>query len=357
MSINYNETMVNDYIIGNDILEYELEELENDALFMSDVLIKSNDIKLYDFASDEVKKDYTFVKNVIEAFKDNEDFIIKVANYYLENADVIEDTDVTKFELYILLSKYIKTKSKKMPFGLVSMATYQALLVDVAAYNNEAKKDKSMVDIGLGFMYLKSKYSYCPIILDYLAENMVNDLFYDENDRLEEKLHSIVRNKESITKDGINNFIVNYVLVYDQLLGNYIAARLAELPAFLETLKKDIKLVLNRWDYYERNNFERKIDIIWQEALKKFETYKTNYNFSQFLDTVIINLGLKETYEKYSEDKIIMPITEELTSIADISFMKYLEELVSKEFSTNIIDEDASDYDIKKAQVISFGKK
>ena len=78
---------------------------------------------------------------------------------------------------------------------------------------------------------------------------------------LEEKIHSFAISKDVINTPGINNFIINYVNMYDNYLSSYIASQLAVGNDLISGLKKDITKVLNRWDIYEKNNYERKIDI------------------------------------------------------------------------------------------------
>ena len=65
MKKSYSDKIVNDYIYGNDIEEYDIGQLENDPVFMMQVIDKTNDKKMYKFCSDEVKNNYEFVKFII----------------------------------------------------------------------------------------------------------------------------------------------------------------------------------------------------------------------------------------------------------------------------------------------------
>lgn len=322
MGIKYDETMVNDYISGNDILEYELEELENDAKFMSDVIIQSKDMKMYDFATEEVKINYYFVRTVIETFKENENFIIKVADNYLKYAKehkkeilteqdekVVNIFDYTKgnnemtgvyyAEINILMDSLIKDKTKRIPYALVATMDYKCTMVEIASYQTARKNDPSLTNIGLGFIYVMEKYNNNPIILDYYAKKMVDDIFYSEEELFSDRFHRLVKSKEEVTKESIKNFIVNYVKKYDEFLSGHIAVRIADDSKFIYELEKDIQRLLKSWDSYVNYHNNDKLDTIWQEAYDEFRKYDTGYSFSQFVDTVMKMLGLEEINKQY----------------------------------------------------------
>ena len=76
----YDNKIVNDYINGNDIDDFNIDDLENDSMFMKKVIVASNDKNFYRLCSDRVKKDYNFIKFVIYKFKEDIEFISKVAD-------------------------------------------------------------------------------------------------------------------------------------------------------------------------------------------------------------------------------------------------------------------------------------
>lgn len=384
MSIKYNKTMVNDYIIGNDILEYELEELENDAKFMSDVMIQSKDIKMYDFASDDVKSDYYFVRTVIETFKENEDFIIEVADNYLEYAKnhkkellteqdekVInifdyakgnnEMTGVCYAEINILMDSFIKGETKRMPYALVATMDYECTMVEIASYQTARKNDPSLTNIGLGFLYVMEKYNNNPIILDYYAKRMLDDIFYSENELFSDRFHRLVKTKEEVTKESIKNFVVNYVNQYDEFLSGHIAARIADDSKFISELEKDIQRTLKNWDSYVNYHNNVKLDVVWQEAYDEFKKYDTVYSFSQFVDTVMKKLGLEEINKKYYDGSALIAqgdlLPEELTNLGDIAFMNYLEKFISNLFGLTQGGNDTEEQSKGEAKIITFPKK
>ena len=85
---NIDASLIEKYINGDDLGEYSIEQLENDKDFMTSVINYTNDVKMYSLCSDELKKDYEFVKYLVLKFKNNPDYITKIADYYFGNSDI-----------------------------------------------------------------------------------------------------------------------------------------------------------------------------------------------------------------------------------------------------------------------------
>ena len=81
----YGEKLIKDYIEGNDIEEYSIEELENDSEFMIMVINKTNDKNICNLCGDDVKKDPRFVKYLITKFNYDTNFIISINIYFMHN--------------------------------------------------------------------------------------------------------------------------------------------------------------------------------------------------------------------------------------------------------------------------------
>ena len=105
----YNIETVYNYINGEDITDFTLEELESNTNFMIDVINVSNDKNFYNFTEDNVKTDYRFVKFIINKFKEDENLITVVADTYIEN----QDNEQNYIELLIIMCNLIKDKIVK----------------------------------------------------------------------------------------------------------------------------------------------------------------------------------------------------------------------------------------------------
>ena len=83
MRKEYNLKLIKDYVEGNDLEDYNIDELENDYEFMISVIKYTNDKNIYNLCSDEVKNNYEFVKFIINYFKNDIEFIDKISEQYL----------------------------------------------------------------------------------------------------------------------------------------------------------------------------------------------------------------------------------------------------------------------------------
>ena len=81
--LKYSTSIVEDYIEGNDIEDFDIDELENDRSFMLDVIKKTKDKNFYNLCSDDLKHDYEFVSALLDMFKDDTKFIVSVADEFV----------------------------------------------------------------------------------------------------------------------------------------------------------------------------------------------------------------------------------------------------------------------------------
>lgn len=205
--INYSKQTVFNYIFGNDIEEFELEDLENDAFFMTDVIKTTNDFKLYDFASDLVKQDFEFVRTVIEKYRDNTIFIMNVANTYLAQGEELK-TKPEYMEILSMMIEFIKDDDKKLDYSIKALVEYEENMINLHVFKNENEDDKEFVDdFGLGFSYIKDAYEGLPYATKYFAVRLTHNLFYNN----EKSINQIISENLRLKDKGINNFIIEYV--------------------------------------------------------------------------------------------------------------------------------------------------
>lgn len=146
MKKTYDDKLVEDYVQGNDIDKYDVEELENDSQFMMQVIDKTNDKKMYEFCSSKVKDDYEFIKFMIYKFQNDKDFIVMLADDYLKkHNNQAEEIDANCVELAIIMEGLLSSSKngKFDKFILLNKAMYNRLLVEfMASYesNSDVKK-------------------------------------------------------------------------------------------------------------------------------------------------------------------------------------------------------------------------
>ncbi len=286
----YSEKIVEDYINGNDIEEYEIEKLENDRSFMTQVIDLTNDEKMYHFCSDDLKKDYVFVKYLILKFRDNTNFITEVADYFLENTD----TDFERTELAIIM-RNLTSNSKINKYQILCETIYSGKRLAVELAKLKEKDDNIANDIGMGFLFIYYSYNSSPIILDFYASMIIEDIFKEYDIDLESYLHSKFKKASQIDEQGLNNFMISFISSYDQMLGSYLCTHLN----LLLPLKNKIIKIQNNWDRYIYTEEQAR----YSEMFKKVEDY-IEQSDSIFTDTDLVyyigsKLGILEKIREY----------------------------------------------------------
>lgn len=216
------EELINKYI--NEKLTKDLKNnLENNYLFMLTLIKFTNSYEYYFNASDSLKLNYNFLKEIIYLFQTNKIFIFYISDIYLKNTD-----DFTNYlELLIILTDIIKepTTLEEEEYFLELDNLITNIFLDL---NNYLISED---DNSLGFIYLFDKFNTRKIILNYLVIKLLDKIFYSNN------FQDILTNyQESNLK--INDFLIKFISKYDYDLAFYISCNLD----VLESIKIKFKI-------------------------------------------------------------------------------------------------------------------
>lgn len=369
----YSKKMLYDYISGNEIVGYNIDDLESDCIFIKEVIDFINDKKMYDICDESIKGDFEFVKFIINKFKDDKDFCSKVALKFSELSN--NDDDI--FEIDIIISNlfgYNKNfesvddvkncLNARMYYGACK---FEFELEVIASCNKELEEYYQT-----GFIYFKELYKDRPIVVDYFAKNMIEDeIIKNDSFDFEEYIHKSYKNKEDIEKAGLNNIILNYISLFDSNLFEYAQLHIE----VLDNVKKELMNIVKKFDYY--NQVKNKQVTAWIVeyllkyvaesglSLKTSGTALINFisndlNIPEIKDESVrelyINAGIsKEEYDEIEND--------EYQSIKDdeeyIVLKKYIKKIYD---SKNVPDDYEEDPYItsekqKQGKVLTFKKK
>ena len=75
----YSRKLLSDYLLGKSIDDYDIDELESNPEFIKEIIDFSNDKSMYNLCDDELKKNFNLMKFLVLKFKDDEQFIKKIA--------------------------------------------------------------------------------------------------------------------------------------------------------------------------------------------------------------------------------------------------------------------------------------
>lgn len=285
-------SLVKKYVNGEDLGEFTSEQLENDKDFMMWVISYTNDIKMYSFCSESVKLNYEFVEYLVLKFKDNSEFIMTVADNYLDNAD----TDWENKELSIIMEKVLP-KELAEKYEVLNETSYFTKRLEVEIAKAKDSKLESMV--GMGFLLMFDQYNGSDIILDYYANNMVGEIIRDNNIDFEKMLHTQFKSASKITEMGINNYIVNFISCYDSMLSSYVSTHLD----IIKPIANRIKRIQDDWDKYLSVDETRRYNNMLDMVHEYMSMSDSNMGENEVLYYVANELRIKEKVKQYDGSK------------------------------------------------------
>lgn len=337
----YNKKLVFDYVVGNDLDDYEIDELEDNPEFMMEVIKYTKDKKMYNFCSDNVKSNYEFVKFMVELFKEDVEFVTSLVLSYLKT---IDEDDITYKELLVLVSNLkgdsdnlLKLKLKREIFKTIDFGRME-LTIDEELDPNVKQ------ELGMGFIFVIDNYGNSDILKRFFAEEFISKIFKRDNITLEELIHKTVKKFEDIQNMGINMFLINFIEKYDYYLASYISNHID----LLDELKRKILVIGNNWNkYIERLNI-RRFNILNQEISNYIDDNGLilRLNVLELIRYIMKKNNLEELFNQYNlTQQELMDSTTEINenkmNLSELKFLKYVSGLINELFAENVINKQA----------------
>jgi len=304
----YSKKVIYDYVMGNDIDNFDIDELENDYDFMLEVIKLSNDKKMYNLCSEEIKHEFKFVRGLIEHFKSDIDFIIQVANEFIQNSS----DELSNMEMNILVSKCYKDDRDErfIPFLLEMEVFYSKKRAEYQIIVNQEKEQEWKNNWAMGFWIATTEYQNRPIIKEFIAKKMLEEIFDEEkNGNLESHLHDRYKNVQTVLNIGAKDYILSYVMGYDGCLSGYLTAH----PDLIKSMITKINKIIGNWDRYNENHKDDLKDAILDE-IYDFAAYDKTHHFSEtdLIYYIAKELNMNELLEEeqYDDDVYLMPLEE-----------------------------------------------
>ena len=249
--------LVNAYLNGDDFPDnYTIEDFENDPELMFLAIFKSGDKRLYDFCSDDVKKDYRFVNMMIRKFASDEKFICSIGDFFLDaHSDDKKEEPNDSIKICLLLLDKLKTMEYKLPYNIQLTSIY---VTDLIAISGEVNRNPEFY--GMGFNIFEDTYDYDKDILDYYSRKMVMDILPLNILKLERLMHSCNYKDQYIFETPPTTFLVNYVFNCDQALSDYISLN----PNNFNDLANSIAEVQKNWLSYNNNLRKLKVECFYK---------------------------------------------------------------------------------------------
>ena len=249
----YSKKTILDYVSGADIDDFDIDELESNKDFMLDVIRYTKDKNIYNLCDDSVKYDVSFVEELFKIFKDDPDYLVTILEDFEEKAkDEYEIMD-----LYILLYNMYRYKSDTAIFAVAIKARvfYEIKKAEYFMAIMGEPDPIARKDMGLGFTFALHEFENMPIVKDFFAEMLLNDIY--ANIDLETTLHKRFKTTDEILKIGVKKYISNSVYGYDEYLAGYLEA-----SDVTKRLEQRINEIIDEWDCFEYTKCEIILDMI-----------------------------------------------------------------------------------------------
>ncbi len=312
---------------------------------------------LYDLCCDDIKKDYDFVKYIIMKYKNEIDFICKVADYYLENSC----DELNRCELAIMMLTFTNKKDikKYQEYKMILNTIYNNKRLEIEMGKITTNNDS----IGLGFLVIFDSYSKSKIVLDFYAKMMIKSIFSDNNINLEKMLHQEFNSKEELNKVGINNYLINFISIYDSMLADYLSKNIK----LLKFLSKKIEKIKDNWELYNLKIEKSKYDLMFIKVHEYMERIEADCMFDEtsLIYYIGVKLGIIDKIIKY--DIVNSHIANDIISSLDINFYedvlktsfidRMLYNNVKQIISNIVLDNYSKCEDDSKGKILEFKKK
>ena len=254
----YDKKTVFNYVMGNDIDNFDIDDLENDWQFMKEVFDYTNDKKTYDLCDDILKTNIDLIKYLINKFKYDEDFILEISSNFLSKSD----NKLDKLEVQIILKELFGEDKiiEDFKFSNVedTIIFYSGLRADYESVVKEMNDYKVKQDLQLGFCVFYEEYKDRQILIDFIAKNMILEIFYLINENLVDLILSLYKDKSQVDKTISTKFILDYITNYDKALANYLKVHID----LINDIKISVDRIFKNFEYYKKNKYKDVIEGI-----------------------------------------------------------------------------------------------
>lgn len=364
---------------------YKVDDLENNTDFMIRAIKHPLGKKMYIYASENVKCDPLFIRELIPILKDDffelllfvKDFLVSQSNDIKEkrknyeesngkiipidlnysiiskeimvllncliddekNAEIIKKNDQTikEFNAHLIFNKkdeeIDKMKNINSIITLIKKLIYEIKLEQELLFSYE--QEASAYELVL------AEYEESPLLQTFFTNMILDDIFFEQED-FEKNIHASYKAEDL---KNTNSFMVDYVRRFDPLLANHVGVNLE----LLNRYKPKILKVLNNWSFFEEK--EKRLEES-QRELKKLKviddakSYLEANNMYVFEPKIyaIISIAAKELN---TAQDLYDPGNEQISCLSskkDLNFEDYgLYNYILKKIKKYYIDNDLDD--------------
>lgn len=298
-----------------------------DTMEKVDLLKKMRTFKdknLYFECSEELKRDFDFITEVINIFKDDFDFIDDVAESYVKYIPEDDiDSNPEFIELCMLLGQYVPEGNQYYEFYTNRLnGIYSIFLLHVMMVKDE------FPDVSeLGFSILMDDHKGRTNILNYFAIRLMDELYHTNPcGSFEDLIHKHCDSAVAIMNEGYVNFFVRNLYGVDTALSYYVFDH----PGLLDTLVNELDVICSNWDDYEQRLSDKCISVIREWVLRK-ETecsYGDDFDYEQAMNELIVSMNFAKMFGL--DKKAVLSNKGKVLSFGSAAFKRDLKGIIDK---------------------------
>lgn len=324
----YTTKTIIDYINGEDIEDFTLEELEDDMDFMKSVINYTNDKNMVAMCSERIQNDFGFIKFIIYKFSKDISFITSIADKFLDSCD--KEHKMDRYELAIIMSSIITDREQSFKYQLIGTVAFQQEI----GFVGECKAQYPNEKYGEGFIFISEDDDNSPLMVEYFAKKFIDYILSLYDIDFEKYLHKHFSTKKDLEKEKVNSLLIDFLMSYDIALANYAKVHLS----ILDSLKDEVKTAIQNWDNFEKK-LERELYNLLFEQVYFYRQEHPDCTFPEddILYSIGLELGIYDKILKYDISKEEEDIPERI-NVSTLSFQNKIHYYALKKLIESIIN-------------------
>lgn len=289
----YTPKTIMDYINGNDIEDFELEELEDDESFMKAVINYTNDKKMFFMCSERLQNDFEFITFILYKFRQDKKWISSIADTFLEKKK--RDKEKEKYEIAVIMCDLLGNRKddSSMKYHMIASVAFLWEIEFVQECKKKLPTESSK--IGTGFIFVMVNDNSKEMI-HFFAKRFINYILELYEIDFEELLHKHFKTSQELQEQKLNTFLINFLSHYDIALANYAKCHLD----ILDSLKERVKYAIQNWNNYQNKKERERFLLLFEEVHNYIaENFDCFFSEEQFLYSIGRELGILEQLQKY----------------------------------------------------------
>ena len=286
-NVKYPIKIIDKYVRSKELLSYDIEKLEDDFDFMTQVISFSDDINFYYLCSERLKLNSEFIYFLLYKFPSNDEFIWNAIGYYIDKKKENDLLEVFETLLHVE-SIFSVSKSSKL---------HDCRKLIYEMYSNQMNKFEKDQNY-CGFLSIIKELGKSEIVTDFFAKNFIIDYIGDGED-LEERIHNQFDSSTDFRESSDSRFALEYLSEYDFSLSNYAFSH----PQVLLPFSNKVNLICSNWRNHENEKKKAKYNTLFDRIDGFVRTTANNgiilFNSYMFIKRLSTDLNDEDLLKEY----------------------------------------------------------